>query len=57
MKDCGMNGGPTSPQIKPRVQTAGEVGEGPGALQLGASLPARDNPVGPAWDNAAAGAA
>lgn len=57
MKDCGMNGGPTSPQIKPRVQTAGEVGEGPGALQLGASLPARDTPVGPAWDNGAAGAA
>lgn len=36
MSRCRVNGGPSSPQIEPRVQAAGEVGEGPGVLQLGA---------------------
>lgn len=34
-----MNGSPPPPDRAPRVQAAGEVGEGPGLLQLGARAP------------------
>ena len=45
MSRCRVNGGPSSPQIEPRVQAAGEVGEGPGALQLGARASLSPTPV------------
>lgn len=43
-----------SPQIRPRVQTAGEVGEGQEGSSWGpASLPGTPQSAG--WDNGAAG--